>query len=142
MGKVAAIGTVNPRRGGPVNALVQGWKRLVARVLDWHVREQVEFNRKTVACLDAAIEALNENNRALVELGNHTATALAAANTGAVSRSPQSLDGVARGMGTQTRAHRDPVLAQPGRSARRRTAALGHHGDRLARHAALAAQGF
>ncbi len=50
LGKVAAIGTVNPRPGGLVNSLVQGWKRLVARVLDWHVREQVEFNRKMVAC--------------------------------------------------------------------------------------------
>jgi 2-polyprenyl-3-methyl-5-hydroxy-6-metoxy-1,4-benzoquinol methylase len=84
LGKVAAIGTVNPRRGGPLNALVQAWKRLVARVLDWHVRDQVEFNRKAIACLDAAIEALSENNRALVELGNRTATALGAANTGAV----------------------------------------------------------
>ena len=46
LGKVAAIGTVNPRSGGLVNSLVQAWKRLVARVLDWHVREQVEFNRK------------------------------------------------------------------------------------------------
>jgi 2-polyprenyl-3-methyl-5-hydroxy-6-metoxy-1,4-benzoquinol methylase len=73
LGKVAAIGSVNPRRGGPVNALVQGWKKLVARVLDWHVREQVEFNRKLVACVDAAMEAFNENNRALVELGNRMA---------------------------------------------------------------------
>jgi 2-polyprenyl-3-methyl-5-hydroxy-6-metoxy-1,4-benzoquinol methylase len=83
LGKVAAIGTVNPRRGGPVNALVQAWKRLVARVLDWHVRDQVEFNRKTVACLDAVIEALSENNRALVELGNRAAAAQAAANPAA-----------------------------------------------------------
>ncbi len=73
LGKVAAIGSVNPRRGGPVNALVQGWKKLVARLLDWHVREQVEFNRKLVSCVDAAMEALNENNRALVELGNRMA---------------------------------------------------------------------
>lgn len=34
MGKVAAIGTVNPRSGGLVNAVVQGWKRFLARVLD------------------------------------------------------------------------------------------------------------
>src|SRR6202012_1661538 len=81
LGKVAAIGTVNPRRGGLLNALVQAWKRLVARVLDWHVRDQVEFNRKTVACLDAAIEALNENNRALVELGNRAAGAQAVMQT-------------------------------------------------------------
>ena len=65
MGKVAAIGTVNPRPGGLVNGLVQGWKRFVARVLDWHVREQVEFNRKLIDCLDTVIEALGENNRLL-----------------------------------------------------------------------------
>ena len=68
LGKVASIGTVNPRRGGPLNALVQAGKRLVARVLDWHVREQVEFNRKTVDAIDAAIEALNETNRAIGQL--------------------------------------------------------------------------
>ena len=69
LGKVAAIGTVNPRAGGIVNTLVQSWKRFVSRVLDWHVREQVEFNRKTVTCIDAALEALNQNNRALTEIG-------------------------------------------------------------------------
>jgi 2-polyprenyl-3-methyl-5-hydroxy-6-metoxy-1,4-benzoquinol methylase len=67
LGKVAAIGSVNPRPGGLVNSIVQGWKRFVARVLDWHVREQVEFNRKIVECVDAALEALNETNRALAE---------------------------------------------------------------------------
>ena len=69
LGKVAAIGTVNPRSGGLVNAVVQGWKRLVARVLDWHVREQVEFNRKIVAYADAAMEAHRETNRAISEMG-------------------------------------------------------------------------
>ena len=69
MGKVAAIGTVNPRAGGPLNWAIQTWKRLLARVLDWHVREQVEFNRKIVACVDAALEALNDNNRAMDEAG-------------------------------------------------------------------------
>jgi O-antigen chain-terminating methyltransferase len=68
LGKVAAIGTVNPRPGGPINWVVQTWKQLVARVLDWHVREQVDFNRKTMACIDAALEALNDTNRALSEL--------------------------------------------------------------------------
>jgi len=70
LGKVAAIGTVNPRPGGIANSLVQGWKRLVARVLDWHVREQVDFNRKVVACVDSALEALTEANRALVSVGS------------------------------------------------------------------------
>jgi O-antigen chain-terminating methyltransferase len=69
LAKVAAIGTVNPRRGGPLNALVQGWKRLVARLLDWHVREQVLFNRKAMDVADAAIEALAATNRALVAAG-------------------------------------------------------------------------
>jgi len=73
LGKVAAIGTVNPRPGGVVNSLVQAWKRMIARVLDWHVREQVEFNRKSMACIDAALEAMVEFNRALVALGNHMA---------------------------------------------------------------------
>jgi O-antigen chain-terminating methyltransferase len=79
LGKVAAIGTVNPRSGGLANSLVQAWKRLVARVLDWHVREQVQFNRQVLGCVDAAIEALNEDNRALVELGNRIAAAVGAA---------------------------------------------------------------
>ena len=72
-GKVAAIGTVNPRPGGIANSLVQGWKRMVARMLDWHVREQVEFNRNSMACIDAALEALVETNRALVQLGDRMA---------------------------------------------------------------------
>ena len=85
LGKVAAIGTVNPRRGGPLNAVIQAWKRTVARVLDWHIRDQVEFNRKTVACIDAAIEALNDNNRALNELGSRVAAAQASANPAAAA---------------------------------------------------------
>jgi 2-polyprenyl-3-methyl-5-hydroxy-6-metoxy-1,4-benzoquinol methylase len=58
--KVASIGTVNPRRGGPLNSIIQSWKRMVARALDWHVREQVEFNRGVMACVQATIETLNE----------------------------------------------------------------------------------
>jgi O-antigen chain-terminating methyltransferase len=68
-GKVAAIGTVNPRPPGLLNNTVQALKRLAARALDWHVREQVQFNRATVACLDAILEAFNENNRALAAIG-------------------------------------------------------------------------
>lgn len=73
LGKVAAIGTVNPRSGGLLNTLVQTWKKLLARVLDWHVREQVEFNRKIVAYADAALEAQREANRALSEMGGRLA---------------------------------------------------------------------
>ena len=73
LGKVASIGMVNPRAGGALNALIQAWKRFLARVLDWHVREQVVFNRNIVECIDAAIEALNQNNRAISELAGHWA---------------------------------------------------------------------
>ena len=75
LGKVAAIGTVNPRPGGLVNTIVQTWKKFLARVLDWHVREQVEFNRKIVAAVDSTLEALSETNRALSELGGRISVA-------------------------------------------------------------------
>jgi 2-polyprenyl-3-methyl-5-hydroxy-6-metoxy-1,4-benzoquinol methylase len=91
MGKVAAIGSVNPRPGGPVNAIVQAWKRFVARVLDWHVREQVEFNRKVVAAIDAAIEAMNQTNRALLEESNQRRDSLLEA-TNQSSRAILALD--------------------------------------------------
>lgn len=67
-GKVAAIGTVNPRPPGLLNNAVQAVKKLTARLLDWHVREQVEFNRAVVTALDAMLEALNENNRAFARI--------------------------------------------------------------------------
>jgi len=67
-GKVASIGTVNPRPPGLVNNTAQWIKRQVARALDWHVREQVEFNRAAVACVQSTIEALNECNRTMAAL--------------------------------------------------------------------------
>jgi O-antigen chain-terminating methyltransferase len=63
--KVAAIGTVNPRAGGPLNWLIQSIKKNIARALDWHVREQVEFNRNVLTCVQATLEALEETRRAL-----------------------------------------------------------------------------
>jgi len=73
--KVASIGTVNPRPPGIVNGLAQRIKRLVARALDWHVREQVEFNRGIMATVEAILEALNENNRTLARLAHVDAEA-------------------------------------------------------------------
>jgi 2-polyprenyl-3-methyl-5-hydroxy-6-metoxy-1,4-benzoquinol methylase len=61
--KVASIGTVNPRPPGFVNSIAQSMKRLVARALDWHVREQVEFNRAVMNCVQATLDILNEYNR-------------------------------------------------------------------------------
>ncbi len=69
--KVAAIGTVNPRPPGLKNSIVQFVKKTIARALDWHIREQVEFNRATMACVQAAIEALAESGRAMVAMASH-----------------------------------------------------------------------
>ncbi|MGD1095787.1 MAG: methyltransferase domain-containing protein [Bryobacteraceae bacterium] len=69
--KVAAIGTVNPRPPGLKNSIVQFFKKTISRALDWHVREQVEFNRAAMACLQASIETLTDVNRALASLASH-----------------------------------------------------------------------
>jgi 2-polyprenyl-3-methyl-5-hydroxy-6-metoxy-1,4-benzoquinol methylase len=66
--KVAAIGTVNPRPPGFINSLAQGFKRIIARALDWHVREQVEFNRAAMSCVQTILEALTDVNRAIAEI--------------------------------------------------------------------------
>ncbi len=68
--KIAAIGSVNPRAGGVVNRLIQAVKKTIARALQWFVRDQISFNREAVAAIEAAMEALNEHNRALVELAS------------------------------------------------------------------------
>jgi O-antigen chain-terminating methyltransferase len=68
---VAAIGTVNPRPPGLANAIVQWVKRGIARLLEWHVREQVEFNRAAMECVQATLEALNSVNRSLAALAAH-----------------------------------------------------------------------
>jgi len=67
-GKVASIGTVNPRPPGMGNFIAQRVKKLVARALDWHVREQVEFNRAVMNCVQSTLESLNESNRAISSL--------------------------------------------------------------------------
>lgn len=80
-GKVAAIGTVNPRPGGPVNAIIQAAKRLISRALDWHVREQVEFNRAAVDCIETLLTTLNEYNRTLVSMAADFARRLSEVHT-------------------------------------------------------------
>jgi O-antigen chain-terminating methyltransferase len=70
--KVAAIGSVNPRAGGLLNKAVQSVKKLIARTLQWFVRDQIVFNRETISALEAAIEALAEQNRALLSLASQS----------------------------------------------------------------------
>jgi O-antigen chain-terminating methyltransferase len=67
-GKVAAIGKVNPRRGGLANTLIQVGKRTIARGLNWFVRDQVDFNAATVRAVSETLEALNEVNRSVAIL--------------------------------------------------------------------------
>jgi O-antigen chain-terminating methyltransferase len=69
--KVAAIGTVNPRPPGLKNSIAQGFKKLIARMLDWHVREQVEFNRAAMACVQASLEAMGDLSRGMAALAAH-----------------------------------------------------------------------
>jgi SAM-dependent methyltransferase len=69
--KVAAIGTVNPRPAGLKNSVAQAVKRWIARALDWHVREQVEFNRASMACVQASLDALTEVSRGMAALASH-----------------------------------------------------------------------
>ena len=70
--KVAAIGAVNPRAGGLANKIIQTVKKTIARSLQWFVRDQVIFNREALAAVEAAMEALNEQNRSLVALAGQT----------------------------------------------------------------------
>ncbi len=70
--RIAAIGSVNPRAGGVANRAIQFVKKMVARALQWFVRDQVTFNRETVSAIEALLEALNEHNRILVSLAGQT----------------------------------------------------------------------
>ncbi len=67
--KAAAIGAVNPRRGGLANNAIQFTKRAVSRSLNWFVRDQVVFNQGVIGCVENLMEALNDVNRSLVSLG-------------------------------------------------------------------------
>lgn len=71
-GKAAAIGRVNPRPGGPVNNAVQYAKRLIARCLNWFVRDQIDYNRAVIAYMERATETLIEQNRNLLLLARES----------------------------------------------------------------------
>ena len=74
-GKAAAIGRVNPRRGGPVNNAIQYAKRLVARCLNWFVRDQIDYNRAVVVYMERVIETLIEQNYNLLRVARGLADA-------------------------------------------------------------------
>ncbi len=79
LGKVASIGTVNPRPPGLVNSVIQAIKKAVSRALAWHVREQVEFNRAVIEYMERSLAVLEEHNRNLLQLAQQVRDALDAA---------------------------------------------------------------
>ena len=66
--KVASIGRVNPRPPGLVNSVIQSIKRTISRALDWHVRDQIEFNRAAMSCIQTLLDTLNECNRTFIDI--------------------------------------------------------------------------
>ncbi len=72
-GMAAAIGRVNPRPGGLGNNAIQYAKRLVARCLNWFVRDQIEYNRAVVTYMERVIETLIEQNRNLLRVAQELA---------------------------------------------------------------------
>jgi len=66
--KVAAIGSVNPRPSGLFNSVAQAVKRAVSRGMGWFVRDQIVFNRETLTCVEAVMEALNDLNLSISSL--------------------------------------------------------------------------
>jgi len=64
----SAIGTVNPRPAGLLNSALQVVKETVAKLLEWHVRPQREFNQAAVECFTKTAELLEATNRNLAVL--------------------------------------------------------------------------
>lgn len=83
--KSAAIGGVNPRRPGLLSSVVQAGKKIVARSLNWFVREQVDFNRAAVVQMDRQIETLSEINANLLRVAQEF-SAYRAASQGSLAR--------------------------------------------------------
>ena len=53
-----AIGTLNPRPAGAINHLLQRGKRFLARLMEWQVRPQREFNRAVADSLAHTVVAI------------------------------------------------------------------------------------
>lgn len=53
------VGTLNPRRAGPINLLIQKFKRLMQRALTWYTRPIAEFQYSTIRYLYKIAEILD-----------------------------------------------------------------------------------
>ena len=113
--KIAAIGSVNPRAGGPLNALIQFVKKTIARSLQWFVRDQVTFNRETVSALEGIMEALNDHNRALFAGRGRSANRELVADVRDSERSAAALDcsGASNGSASSLRMRRSFCATWP-----------------------------
>ncbi|MBI4443116.1 MAG: methyltransferase domain-containing protein [Acidobacteria bacterium] len=64
------IGTVNPRPPGLVNRLIQLFKQLISRCMDWYVRPQRDFNRnvsETLQMVSQILETTYQDLNALAQ---------------------------------------------------------------------------
>lgn len=109
--KVAAIGGVNPRAGGFLNRIVQALKKLIARSLQWFIRDQIVFNRETITALEAAIEALADQNRALTALVSQSNERFAALRS-QLQETREASASQAREMDATTNALREELRAE------------------------------
>lgn len=71
----ANAGTVNPRPAGPHHALVQLFKRIVARSLRWYGYPQRQFNQTVLEALAETQQLLAEHNRNLLVVAQVAAQA-------------------------------------------------------------------
>jgi O-antigen chain-terminating methyltransferase len=71
----ANAGTVNPRPAGPHHALIQLFKRLVARALRWYGYPQRQFNQTVLEALAETQRLLAEHNRNLLVVAQVAAQA-------------------------------------------------------------------
>jgi hypothetical protein len=62
------VGTVNPRRPGIVNSLIQFFKTLMRRMLAWYTRSLIEFHLSLLRFLDETTTCLEHDQSRLADL--------------------------------------------------------------------------
>ncbi len=63
-----AVGQLNPRNAGFLNRLVQAFKKLVQRSLEWYTRSVQEFNASVTQAIEGHGEAINSLQEQMIEL--------------------------------------------------------------------------
>lgn len=62
------VGVVNPRHPGPINSLIQVFKKSLRRVLTWYTRSIVEFQAATIRFLAETVEILGRDQTRLANI--------------------------------------------------------------------------